>query len=716
MHLRRGDAVSLYYIKTTKRRTRSITFSLLMSPTKPMANLAHAIRNFQDGGVSHNEFFAQVDRALSASGVDSTKLLEILDDENTRGHLPPDVYAELQRRVERVVEATRSMNGNETRVRTNAGRSTMPPYATGGDARYTGEVIEGLERIKGVGDTLNGRFVLEECVGFGGMGTVYKALDLRKLEASDRNPYIAIKVLNVQFRGHPKSLIALQREAKKAQALAHPNIVRVYDFDRDGPMVYLTMEYLTGGPLSRKLRAPGFSGIPYAEAMPIVEGIAKALSYAHGRGFVHCDLKPANVFVTDNNEVKVIDFGIARVFHKPEEAVEATVFDPGSLGAMTPAYASPEMLENREPDPRDDVYALGCITYELLTGRHPFDRVPATQARNSGLKPQRPHNLPNGPWKALRHALEFDRDARTRSVDLFYTELSSGTKKLPPFAVIGGAVFAAALLVTLAVNFYQGSKEEAGDVPPVARMEEQRAEAPREPPALSTTPPTPVVPPLTMEAVIPVIARLPCAALLPSIKGNALQVRGYLSEGGVAKAKELLGAIPGVQNLSLDVRQVADAKCGVINLLGPYWAANQANKAAVSVKTKPARTELVEGESVILDITTPAYDSHVYVDYFSFDGSVLHMVPSPRVRANQAPPNYAATVGNPGNWIVAKPFGTDLIVLVTTPVPLFDGMRPEAETASEYLQAMEKQLKQIAAKHGRDKVMADFLQITTKGR
>lgn len=674
-----------------------------------MASLAHAIRNFQGGGVSHNEFFAQVDRALSAPSVDSTKLLEILDDENTRGHLPPDVYAELQRRVERVVESTRNMNGNETRMRTSSLRSTMPPYVSGSETRYTGEMIDGLERIKGVGDTLNGRFVLEECIGFGGMGTVYKALDLRKLEASDRNPYIAIKVLNVQFRGHPKSLIALQREAKKAQALAHPNIVRVYDFDRDGPMVYLTMEYLTGGPLSRKLRAPGFAGVPYEEALDIIGGIAKALSYAHERGFVHCDLKPANVFLTDNGEVKVIDFGIARVFHKPEEVVEATVFDPGSLGAMTPAYASPEMLENRETDPRDDVYALACIAYELLTGRHPFDKVPATQARNSGLKPQRPQNLGNAPWKALRHALAFEREARTPSVDLFYKEMS-GSGKMPPFALIGGAAFAAAMLVTLAFNFYQGAKEKPADEPGAVKTEE------REPPALATTPPTPVIPPLTMEAVTPVLNRIPCSALVPSIRESTLQVRGYLAGSGVASAKALLGAIPGVQSLNLDVREVGDEKCGAIDLFGPYWLRNQATGTSVSVKTKPARNELVEGDSVVLDVTTPAFDSWVHVDYFSFDGSVLHMLPSPRLRANQAPPNYSATIGSGGNWIVAKPFGTDLIVLLATPAPLFDAMRPEAEAAGDYLQAVEKQLKQIAAKHGRDKIMVDFLQIKTKAR
>lgn len=674
--------------------------------------------------MSHNEFFAQVDRALAADSVDSTKLLEILDDENTRGHLPPDVYAELQRRVERVVEATRNMGANETRMRTfeprmgtNPAKSTMPPYVSGGETRYTGEAIDGLERIKGVGDTLNGRFVLEECVGFGGMGTVYKALDLRKLEASDRNPYIAIKVLNVQFRGHPKSLIALQREAKKAQALAHPNIVRVYDFDRDGPMVYLTMEYLTGGPLSRKLRAPGFGGLPYAEAMKIVAGITNALSYAHERGFVHCDLKPANIFLTDNGEVKVIDFGIARVFHKPEEVVEATVFDPGSLGAMTPAYASPEMLENREPDPRDDVYALACITYELLTGHHPFDRVPATQARNSGLKPQRPQNLGHRPWRALRHALAFERGARTTSVDLFYKEMS-GEGKMTPFLLVGGAVFATALLATLAFNFYQGAQER-GDEVPAARIEEREPPAIVSPsPPVTAAPPAPiVVPQLTMDAVTSVLARISCSALLPAVSGNTLQVRGYIQGSyGVTKLKEVLGAIPGVQTLNLDVRQVGDEKCGVLNLFAGYWVRNQATGGAVTVRTKPARTELLEGDYLVLDVTTPAYDSYVNVDYFSFDGSVLHMVPSPRARANQAPPNHAATIGSGGNWVVAKPFGTDLIVLLVTPAPLFNAMRPEAESAGDYLHAVDKQLKQIAAKHGRDKILVDFLQVTTKGR
>ena len=128
------------------------------------------------------------------------------------------------------------------------------------------------------------------------------------------------------------------------------------------------------------------------------------------------------MFLTDKGEVKVIDFGIARVFQRPEEESDATVFDPGSLGALTPAYASPEMLEHREPDPRDDIYALGCITYELLTGHHPFDRLSATQARSANFKPKRPDDLGARQWRALRAALSFDRNTRTPTVTRFVSE------------------------------------------------------------------------------------------------------------------------------------------------------------------------------------------------------------------------------------------------------------------------------------------------------
>lgn len=668
-----------------------------------MATLTHAIHIFQRGGLSQAEFLAQIDHALATDGKNSAELLDILSEEQTKFPLPPDVYAEVQRRIEHRGESEQGQVGEETRMRTERvaqAQISGLPLAFGSDDGG---------RVKGVGDTLNGRFELKECLGVGGMGTVYKALDLRKLEASDRNPYIAIKVLNVQFRGHPKSLIALQREAKKAQTLAHPNIVTVYDFDREGSMVYLTMEYLSGRPLNRILRAPGFNGMPYADVMHIVDGMARALAYAHQRGFVHCDFKPANVFLTDAGEVKVIDFGIARVFQRPEVDTEATVFDPGSLGALTPAYASPEMLEHREPDPRDDIYALGCITYELLTGRHPFDQVAATQARNAGMKAQQPRNLPGRKWRALKNALSFERETRTPSVARFLEELGDDRGGASSRGLMIGAGMAAAALVLGAAGLYFAGRGEESSPVGAAPIPAVEAEAP----APVTQPPDSAV----SAAVAAVLAGVPCSALVASVENGAVRAQGYIPERfGLPRFRNELAAVAGVKSVAAEVDTVGDDKCGVVEMLAPYWSRNRQAAAAASIGIRGGRTQLSEGEYLVVDIRTPGFDSYVNVDYYVHDGSVVHLVPSPRAREDQAPPNYAATIGSLGNWVISKPFGTELIVLVVTPERLFSGLRRESESQRDYLRAMETRLAQVAEKYGAERVAVDFVQITTGAR
>jgi len=723
-----------------------------------MASLAQAIQTFHKGDLSRNEFLAQIDRALALERSNWQRLREILSEENTRGMLPPDIYAELQRRVEHAPDADASIG--ETRLRTESAAAL--PAGQGGYME-----VADPDRMKGIGDTINGRFVLEECLGFGGMGTVYKALDLRKLEASDRKPHIAIKVLNVQFRGHPKSLITLQREAKKAQALAHPNIVRVYDFDREGPVVYLTMEYLAGKPLSQVLRAPGFTGMPYAEALRIVTGIGRGLAYAHQQGFVHCDLKPANVFLTDKGEVKVIDFGIARAFHKPEDDAEATVFDPGSLGGLTPAYASPEMVEHREPDPRDDVYGLACITYEMVSGSHPFNRLSGAEARNAGMKPERPRQLGYRQWQALRNALCFERAKRTPSVEAFLQGFSGDNQGARKAAVIAGAV-ALALLVGAGIGYYLefsdgGASEQAAATPaPATAPTAAVAEAPartspataapatpaapaapaapveqKAPPAASQAtatasapatpaPPKPAAPALSLSAVEPVLAAQPCALLAPTVRGDTLQVEGLLSDAvGVARLRELLTAVPGVESLELQVAPLAQDKCGIVSVLAPYWQANRKAGTAATLRPRGAAAaaaqamqpaQMVEGDALVLELTTPAYDAYVTVDYFALDGSVLHMVPSPRARENRTPPSYSATIGGNGSWVIAKPFGTELISLIVTPAPLFDAMRPESEPKAAYLKALEQRLARLGADHGRQRIAVDVLQVATRAR
>jgi eukaryotic-like serine/threonine-protein kinase len=676
-----------------------------------MTSLAQAIRTFQNSGASRDEFLILVDGALSVDDTSPGRLLEILREEQARTPLPADLYAAVHRRIEQASLASHGANSDETRLQTSPGALHQPsipssPSSSAPSLSARDFVMSGTDQMKEVGDTLNGRFVLEECLGVGGMGTVYKALDLRKLEASDRRPYIAIKVLNLQFRGNPKSLIALQREAKKAQTLGHRNIVTVYDFDRDGPVVYLTMEYLSGKPLSRILRAPEFKGMPYAEALPIFKGMANALAYAHERGFVHCDFKPANVFLTDTAEVKVIDFGIARVFQRPEEETDATIFDPGSLGALTPAYASPEMLEHREPDPRDDIYALGCTTYELLTGRHPFDRVPASQGRSSGLKPQRPDGLGTRQWRALRSSLEFEREARMPTVTQFLQEFGEPQKRSGMSgAAVKAAISAGVLAAVAAAGYFYASTHRTTPQEKAAAIPEKTAAAPV---------PTPVVPAtLSLATVTPVLARVPCSALAASMQDQALSVSGYVGRSyGTQKLRTTLSQIPGVTHPGVQVQEVDDDKCDMLKLIAPYLTTSR----PASIQTRNHDAQLTEGQPLVVQITTPPYDSWVNIDYYQLDGSVVHMLPNARSKDNQAPPNYAATIGSAGDWIVAKPFGSEMIVLLVTPAALFDTTRPESEPRADYLRAVEKRLADIANKFGRDKIAVDLVQIDTHPR
>ncbi|USD21842.1 bifunctional serine/threonine-protein kinase/formylglycine-generating enzyme family protein [Microbulbifer variabilis] len=269
---------------------------------------------------------------------------------------------------------------------------------------------------------IKGRFELDKLLGVGGMGAVYKALDRRKLEANDSEPYVAIKLLNDDFQKHPDAFISLQREARKSQTLAHPNIVTVYDFDRDGDRVFMTMEFLEGAPLDKLLREHADVGLEPEKARSVFSDISLALIYAHSHKIVHSDFKPGNIFVTSKKGAKVFDFGIARAVSEggiANKTGETTVFDAGSLGALTPAYASYEMLKGGEPAPSDDVYALGCVAYELFCGRHPYDKVPADKALEKKLRPKRIRGLNRREWRALEAALQLKREDRTDTVEKF---------------------------------------------------------------------------------------------------------------------------------------------------------------------------------------------------------------------------------------------------------------------------------------------------------
>ena len=276
------------------------------------------------------------------------------------------------------------------------------------------------------GCVLKEQFVIESTLGAGGMGMVFKARDLLMEEMKDRDPYVAIKVLRPEYQGDQTLLISLQREFRKAQKLSHPNIVGMMDFTRDQATgaVFITMQYLKGHTLGELIQKKYPNGMPLDKAIPIIRGMAAALSYAHRQNIIHLDFKPGNVFVCENGDVKVLDFGIAGMGEAKTPDQEQTVFNALDLGALTPSYASLEMIEHHagstasyRPDPRDDIYALGCVVYEILTGRHPFGRASAKDASLSGLSAKEPPGLAKRRWLQLRRALAYKQSERLESVD-----------------------------------------------------------------------------------------------------------------------------------------------------------------------------------------------------------------------------------------------------------------------------------------------------------
>ena len=296
--------------------------------------------------------------------------------------------------------------GARTTLQRDAGAADAEPHSEARSTRILLGQVATPTLDLAPGRVIKQRFEIVEELGRGGMGVVYKARDLRKVEAHDPDPYIAIKVLTGDMADFDLGFIALQREGKHAQALNHPNLVKVFDFDCDGNLVFLTMELLKGESLQSRLRDDRARPMSSQARLRIARGIIAGLAYAHARKIVHADIKPSNVFLCEDGEPKILDFGIARA------AERDAVFDADDIGALTVDYASVEMLAGERPQPADDVYALGCLLFRLYAGQHPFQHRPADLAQADGLKPALPKSLTRMQARAVAKAIAFTRAER----------------------------------------------------------------------------------------------------------------------------------------------------------------------------------------------------------------------------------------------------------------------------------------------------------------
>ncbi len=267
----------------------------------------------------------------------------------------------------------------------------------------------------GAGSVLRDRYVLESLLGGGGTSLVYRALDLRRDTTGSGGQHVAVKLLRPEQRGEVRAITRLQREFRQTLAAAHPNVLRFHDLDCDRGSWFIVMELLSGETLAARLRRAAPGGLPAREARLIAATIAEALAHAHALQVVHGDVKPANVFMTGDGGVRLLDFGVA-----PEPGDV-----PGPV-AGTRVYASPEMLAGRRPEAGDDVFSLACMTCELLSGAHPYGRRGADAAVLAGVTPERPPGISDALWKVLRRALEPCRTSRPRMDELAAALRSEG--------------------------------------------------------------------------------------------------------------------------------------------------------------------------------------------------------------------------------------------------------------------------------------------------
>ena len=270
------------------------------------------------------------------------------------------------------------------------------------------------------GMMLDGRYELVELIGSGGMAVVYKAMCHRL------NRYVAVKIMRPELAKNEKFRRRFQTESQAIAKLSHPNIVGVYDVSRTDHIEYIVMELIDGITLKQYLQDHG--PIDAAQAVDFSLQIARALSHAHGKGIVHRDIKPQNILVVDNGVVKVADFGIANLQSEvPDVENEA-------IGSMH--YISPEQARGLPVDGRSDIYSLGIVMYEMLSGKLPFDgdddRTVALKHLSAVPTPLREiaPSVPEALEKIVMKAMNASLDERYQTADALVADLEALQKTI----------------------------------------------------------------------------------------------------------------------------------------------------------------------------------------------------------------------------------------------------------------------------------------------
>jgi serine/threonine-protein kinase len=566
-----------------------------------------------------------------------------------------------------------------------------------------------------------GKYELRAVLGKGAMGTVYDGFD--PLIARQ----VAIKTVRLPAPDDieaQEELARFKREAQAAGRLSHPNIVGVFDYGETPELAYIVMEFVDGTTLKHLTDKKDRFELP--EIVRLMTELMAGLQYSHDRGVVHRDIKPANIMLTKKGEVKIADFGIARI--------ESSSMTQAGTMLGTPSYMSPEQFMGQTVDARTDLYSSGVLLYQLLTGEKPFEGgLTAIMHKVLNTEPPAPSALsvtipaafdavvkkamakrPEDRFASatdFAHAVRAAFEAKPAPV-LADTGFGLGdfgesdatliapsrpaqppppppppvasappSKKGSPVALVSGIVAVLVLLGGGGAYFLLSPKPKPEpSTPPPAIV--SNPTKPAIPPPTPALPPPPV---FTTAQIVPIMnatfASLPCTLLSSQPPNGAGNVTLTGIAGAGAPQAALTAAeksLPSPISLTDQVQTIDGPYCDALNAIRPYRPLFSDGELGLGVTG--GNRSLHNNEMISVDETLPGSAAYVETDYFQGDGTVYHP-PNPKLAPGQT--TVTEQIGT-----VSAPYGTDLMIAISSSVPLFTTPRKQIESDTDYLPAL----------------------------
>lgn len=576
------------------------------------------------------------------------------------------------------------------------------------------------------GVLLSHTYRIEEHIARGGMGDVYRA------RHEELGTLHAVKMILPELVDNAKVVDLFRREAGVLRNVRHDGVVG-YDgvFRDEHGRVFLVMEYAEGPSLSQVLND---GPLPPSAVRQLRDRLAAGLAAAHEAGVVHRDMSPDNVILPGGraDRAKIIDFGIAKL----ADADESTILGDDFAGKFS--YVSPEQLGmfGGQVDARSDIYSLGLVLVAAAIGRPlKMGHSPSTVIEARRTVPDLAR-VPADLRDELTVMLEPDPARRVPSMRALLDGHPAARGRLPGRVIaMAGGVAVAMAAVLAAIVFWPSDDPDVATTPPV-----ESVPAPADDPAVDEAeavgaeavgadaePPvqrTRVVNPLTLRLQVDgILSRFDCAALSASVTSEmAVAVEGFVSsQADLRQLRTQLNAIDEITALSMPVAVQIWPFCAVVKVVD---ADGSASGQPGAPRIAPNNRSLVytEGDSLIVRATaTNRFDGYLYVDYIDNGGDVVHLFPTPRRPDNRVRAGEQVTLGVPKSraepgerfYVIGPPFGPNMILVTSSPVPLFDRQRAEAEKAADYVPALDAAMAAARGRGDGPAPVADYLFIDT---